>query len=105
MVQFGDYFEIQDSLPFNGIDPSLRPLVALVCGSIKPDADDKNDDRIEKEFHWTQTWSAPSQTVERRLQHCPRNLAGGASLLVIFVGICKLFFVVDHSWLVVYLAW
>ena len=105
MVQFGDYFEIQDSLPFNGIDPSLRPLVALVCGSIKPDADDKNDDRIEKEFHWTQTWSAPSQTVERRLQRCPRNLAGGASLLVIFVVNIRLYLqivfllLIIHDWL------
>ena len=51
MVQFGDYFEIQDSLPVNGMSPSLRPLVALVCGAIKPDTDDINDDRIENEVH------------------------------------------------------
>ena len=43
-----DCFEIQDSLPVNGISPSLRPLVALVCGAIKPDADDINDDSVKR---------------------------------------------------------
>ena len=43
-----DSFEIQDSLPVNGINPSLRPLVALVCGAIKPDADDINDDSVKR---------------------------------------------------------
>ena len=43
-----DCFEIQDSLPVNAINPSLRPLVALVCGAIKPDADDINEDSVKR---------------------------------------------------------
>ena len=64
---------------------------------------------LRMKFNRTQTWSAPSQTVERRLQHCPRNLVGGASLLIIFVvNIClylQIVFCCWSLWLVVYLAW
>ena len=66
MVQFGTIaLKSKTAFQSMGFDsPSLRPLVALVCGAIKPDADDINndisvkriteninDDRIENEVH------------------------------------------------------
>ena len=50
MVQFGTIaLKSKTAFQSMGFDsPSLRPLVALVCGAIKPDADDINDDSVKR---------------------------------------------------------
>ena len=50
MVQFGtSALKSKTAFQSMGFDsPSLRPLVALVCGAIKPDADDINEDSVKR---------------------------------------------------------